>query len=382
MKTAATYENINSIYPNPNNPRDNQHVIASVARSIQRFGFSSPIIARKENRQIIAGHTRYAAAQRLKLETIPIRFLDLTENEADALALADNRLAEKAKWDESQLQEILQTLNKEQVKIDDLGFSQSELDYFLQSNMNKEDAPLTDDQSKPPTQQIQAGRWYTLGVHRLYCGDMKDVADDFGGDDVGLIFDPPWDEEHNEPTATATLAFSDGRRAGDVIKRFGTPAWIFVWDCGNVHYTHENRPLQRAKHAFFFGNIEQYAQNALLPPKPSKKKTRISKGKHDKKMRYQTNPAGTMLTDIYTESIAHLHKDSHKHAKPLNWLYTLIANCFSQKEVHDPFAGSGASLIAAHRANKKWTGAEIDPENVKKIIELWEEYERQTDKTD
>lgn len=381
MKTAATYERIETIHPNPDNPRDNKHVIKEVAASIARFGFSSPIIARETDRQIIAGHTRYAAAVHLKMKTIPVRFLKLDEYEAAALALADNRLSEKAKWNEDKLQDILQTLEREKIPLDNIGFTQSELDYFLQQN-TEQDAPLNEDQSEPPTHDLQVNSWHQLGVHSLYIGDCNEV-DTWGGDDVGLIFDPTWDEEHNPPAAAATLAFCDGRRAGQVIEKMGSPAWIFTWDCMNVHYTHENRPLQRAKYCLFYGNIEGYAQNALLPTPPAKKKTRISRGKEQQKMRYKTNPAGTMLADVFTESIAHLHKDNHEHAKPAEWLYTLIANCFTQNKIHDPFAGSGATLIAAARAGKVWTGAEKDPIRAKKIIELWEKYEkRQTDKTD
>jgi hypothetical protein len=382
MKTAATYEDIDSIYPNPNNPRQNKHVIGEVAKSIARFGFSSPIIARQQDRQIIAGHTRYAAAVKLKMKTIPVRFLSLDEYEATALALADNRLAEKAKWNEDKLQNILQTLSAEDIPLDDIGFTRAELEYFLNQNNTEDDAPPIDDQSDHPPNDLQVNSWYNLGVHSLYIGDCKDI-DTWGGDDTALIFDPPWDQEHDPPAAVATLAFCDGRRAGQVIEKLGAPSWIFTWDCMNVHYVHENRPLQRAKHCLFYGNIDQYAQNALLPTPPEKKRARISKGRNNKKMRYTTNPAGTMLADVYTESIAHLHKDNHEHAKPAEWLYTLIANCFSQDKVHDPYAGSGATLIATDRAGKTWTGAEKDPEKAKKIIELWEQYEkRQTDKTD
>ena len=375
MKHAATWECIKSIHPNPNNPRQNKHVIEEVARSIDRFGFSSPIIAREDTREIIAGHTRCAAAILLKMQEIPVRFMNLPANEATALALADNRLAEKAQWKEDALQDILQTLQAEGTQIDNLGFTESELEYFLQSHNNEIDAPQTDNQSSHPPQDLQGNTWYDLGVHRLYVGDCKNI-DTWGGDDVAMIFDPPWDIEIIASAAAETLAFCDGRRAGQIIDQFGSPSWVFTWDCMNVHYTHENRPLQRAKHAMYYGDISKYAQNALLPPKPGKKRTRISKGKQNKKMRYQTNPAGTMLADIYCESIAHLHKDNHEHAKPLSWLYTLIANCFTSKKVHDPYAGSGATLIAADKAGKQWTGAEIDIEKARKIIEAWTEYDK------
>ena len=92
----------------PGNPRKNDgEPVEKVAASIQRFGFATPIVARRETREIIAGHTRWKAAQKLKLAEVPVRFLDLDENEAHLLALADNRLGELAEWDTPELHALL-----------------------------------------------------------------------------------------------------------------------------------------------------------------------------------------------------------------------------------------------------------------------------------
>ena len=77
----------------PDNPRIiDTNTIEAVARSIDEFGFASPIVARRENHQIICGHTRFRAAKLLKLDFVPTRFLDLNQEEANRLALADNKL--------------------------------------------------------------------------------------------------------------------------------------------------------------------------------------------------------------------------------------------------------------------------------------------------
>ena len=86
--------------PWPGNPRRNDGTpVAKVVDSIRRFGFGAPIVARLETHEIIAGHTRWKAAKELKLERIPVRFLDITEREAHLLALTDNRLNELTAWD-------------------------------------------------------------------------------------------------------------------------------------------------------------------------------------------------------------------------------------------------------------------------------------------
>lgn len=82
---------------------DNPRAIAEtdverVARSIKVFGFGAPIVARKGTLQIIAGHVRHAAALQLGLERVPVRLLDISEEQAHALAIADNRYVELVSW--------------------------------------------------------------------------------------------------------------------------------------------------------------------------------------------------------------------------------------------------------------------------------------------
>jgi len=113
------------------NPRFNDQAIDQIADSIKKFGFSSPIIARKADNKIIAGHTRFKAAQSLGMQFVPVRFMDLSETEAKALALADNRLGEIASWDDGLLGDVLSELKKEGVDMDILGFSQQEVDQLL-----------------------------------------------------------------------------------------------------------------------------------------------------------------------------------------------------------------------------------------------------------
>jgi hypothetical protein len=127
MKAAATWEDIGSLTPWDKNPRHNAAAIEQVRKSIERFGFSSPIIARQQDRVIIAGHTRHQAALKMGLDKVPVRFLDLDPAQARALALADNRLGEVAEWDDGMLSEVLAELEAESVDLDGLGWSDEEL---------------------------------------------------------------------------------------------------------------------------------------------------------------------------------------------------------------------------------------------------------------
>ena len=87
------------ITPYAQNPRKNDDAVDKVAASIQEFGFKQPIVVDKDG-IIIVGHTRYKAAQKLGLETVPVLVADdLTEEQAKAYRLADNKTNEFAEWD-------------------------------------------------------------------------------------------------------------------------------------------------------------------------------------------------------------------------------------------------------------------------------------------
>jgi len=129
---AATWEDITTLTPWEKNPRHNAHAVDQVRDSIVRFGFSSPIIARTADRVVIAGHTRLLAAQKLGMDKVPVRFMDLDPDQAAALALADNKLGELAEWDDQALADILGELQDNNVDIASLGWSASELEALIE----------------------------------------------------------------------------------------------------------------------------------------------------------------------------------------------------------------------------------------------------------
>lgn len=123
---AAEWVSVEELTPWSENPRHNEAAIARVAESIRRFGFGAPIVARKADGEIIAGHTRYQAALRLGLKSVPTRLLDLDPAEAHLLAIADNKLAEVADWDDPALAGVLREFTTVDAEL--AGFSLAELE--------------------------------------------------------------------------------------------------------------------------------------------------------------------------------------------------------------------------------------------------------------
>jgi DNA modification methylase len=125
---AAVWEDIDRLVPWDQNPRHNKSAIQSVADSIKRFGFGAPIVAREQDKMVIAGHTRLAAAKLLNLDRVPVRYLDLDPADAKMLALADNKIGEIADWNEEMLASIIDELSLSVDDMQDIGWSKEEID--------------------------------------------------------------------------------------------------------------------------------------------------------------------------------------------------------------------------------------------------------------
>lgn len=134
---AAIWMNIDDLYPAPDNPRVNDHVVDKVVRSIQLHGFAAPIVANMQG-EILAGHTRWKAAKKLNMLTVPVRQINLTGDQAKLYRIADNKLSEFADWDEDMLKEQLADLEKAfPVDVGDL-FNDDELELIV-NNKNEND---------------------------------------------------------------------------------------------------------------------------------------------------------------------------------------------------------------------------------------------------
>lgn len=185
-----------------------------------------------------------------------------------------------------------------------------------------------------------------------------------------LIFDPPWNiaTEFDMSASDNILAFCDGYRAGDIVRMFGPPTWVFAWDCVSSWYT-PNRPLRRMKMCFWYGDVTQYKQKGYLFGDPCGKPRIVTNSRGS----YLFTPdTGKMLSDVYSHPITSLHSTSgHEHSKPLDWLTALIANTIRDGDIIiDPFAGSGATLQACRKLGVNWLGAELDDARAYNIARL------------
>ncbi|MGC1370175.1 MAG: ParB/Srx family N-terminal domain-containing protein, partial [Methylovirgula sp.] len=189
-----------SLKPAADNPRKHtREQIRAIAKSIDAFGFTAPILVDREL-GILAGHGRLQAAELLGLETVPVIFLDhLTEAQALAYRMADNKLTDRSTWDEAKVAAQLKELTELALDFDieATGFEPAEIDFRIQC-LDDVDAVNSADEFKlsaGPAVSTPGNLWL-LNEHRLFCGNALD-RDAFrilmNGEKASAAFtDPPY----------------------------------------------------------------------------------------------------------------------------------------------------------------------------------------------
>jgi ParB-like nuclease domain len=220
---------VQSLKPYPRNARRHSKAqIKQIAASIERFGFSNPVLIADDG-EIVAGHGRVAAAKLLGIETVPaVRLSHLSEAERRAYVIADNKLALNAGWDRELLAIELQGLVDLDFEIELTGFSLAEVDIVLdearESAPDGADASIEDNipayRHEGPA-VTQPGDLWILGRHKLICGDARETgayAALLGDEVVDLICtDPPYNVRSTAMSvapggsATATLRWAWAR---------------------------------------------------------------------------------------------------------------------------------------------------------------------------
>ena len=199
--TQVTERSITSLRPYARNARTHsKKQVRQIAASIERFGFTNPVLISGDG-EIIAGHGRVEAAKLLGWKAVPtIALAHLSETERRAYVLADNKLALNAGWDKEILAIELQALVDFEFDVEVTGFSLAEVDFVLDEAADADpDSSDTAEDAVPvasgPAISCQGDFWL-LGRHRLLCGDARSGTDFetlMDGAKADLVFtDPPY----------------------------------------------------------------------------------------------------------------------------------------------------------------------------------------------
>lgn len=382
--------------------------VRQIANSIQRFGFTNPVLV-DENNNILAGHGRVGAAQLLELTNVPcLRFEKMTASEKRAYVIADNKLALNAGWDEDLLAEEFQALLAVDPSFDLglTGFSIPEVDALIE-NTAPEEAGAPEDEQLPvdPPARCRVGQLWQLGPHRLVCGNSLNpatVAALMGTDRAQMIFtDPPYNVpiqghvggsgaiKHRE------FAMAAGEMSGSEFSTFLRTAFQNLVDFsvdGSIHFICMD---WRHMSEVLSASTELYSElkNLIVWAKDNGGMGTFYRSRHELIFAFKNGSAphinsfelgqhGRYRTNVWTyRGVNSFHSGRmdelalHPTVKPVQMIADAIRDVSQRSAiVLDLFGGSGSTLIAAHKTGRRAFVCELDPLYCDRIIARWEAY--------
>jgi len=392
---AAEWVPIGALTAWAKNPRKNDLAVPRVVESIKRFGFAAPILARRADGEIIAGHTRLKAAQVLGLDKVPVRYLDLDPADAHLLALADNKLNEVAEWDDAGLAALLSEYGLPDAEL--AGWDSGEISKLADSlygdttTLDEDDVP-----EPPPIASTKRGDLYLLGEHRLMCGDstnVEDVARLMNGKHAVLMnTDPPYgvnhvavkkgipgfsfageqapiDIENDDLDGPALQAFLENAIKAYVPHLTDTPAFYF-W----------HPMLTQGTFFAAAAAADILIHRQIIWVKPSFVLTRSGQYHWQHELCFYGWIKGKQppwYGEKNQTSVWHIGRDQdkvgHPTQKPVSLFEPPIKNHTQRGEIIcEPFSGSGSQFIAAQQLERTCYGMEFEPRYCDAIVARWE----------
>ena len=400
---------IQFLRPDPENARaHDEKNLKAIAGSLQQFGQRKPIVITKDN-VIVAGNGTVEAAKRLQWETIQAVRVpeDWTIDQIKAFALADNRTAELATWNQSILEKQLLELDRAGIQIAEFGFELP-------------DIPLTDvltyeDEvpAVPENPRTKIGDIWKLGNHRLVCGDALDhnvISKALDGEKADCVFtDPPYNVAYEGGTKDKLTIQNDDMSDAEFSE------FLYKFYKAALDNTKEGGPIYVC-HADGSGNAFRNSmlksgwllKQVLIWAKDSLVLSRQDYNWQHEPILYGWKPGAahswygpftnTTLLDTPMEELAKLKKeelvdiltkgfetstiirekrprrnDLHPTMKPIALVARLLKNsCLAGDRVLDPFAGSGSTLITCEQLGLKAAVVELDPKYCDVIVQRWE----------
>ncbi len=361
---------IEKLVPYVNNARTHSpEQINKLRSSLREFGFINPVIIDRDY-GVIAGHGRILAAKEEGIKEIPCVFADhLTEAQKKAYIIADNRMAMDAGWDEELLRVEIEALQAEAFDLSLTGFDEKELADLFQEDSEVEDDDFDVDGELKEPAVTQMGDVWTLGRHRLVCGDStKEETYEvlMQGQKANLVLtDPPYNVNYEG----AAGKIKNDNMAGDKFYQFLLDAFTnmekVMANDASIYVFHADTEGLNFRKAFADAGF--YLSGCCIWMKPSLVLGRSPyQWQHEpclygwkKKGKHQWY-ADRKQTTIWSFEKTKKNTD-HPTMKPIPLLaYPIKNSTMSNTLVLDPFGGSGSTLIACEQTDRSCFTIELD----------------------
>lgn len=400
-----------TLRPWPRNPRTHSRKqIKQIAASIDRFGFTNPVLIDQE-RQILAGHGRVAAAELLNIKEVPcIRLETMSPQEKRAYVIADNKLAINAGWDEEILAEELRALSSIDLDFDVAltGFSIPEVDSLIEGLATEEPGDPADDRlpHEAPV-RCDPGDIWQLGPHRLVCGDARDrrtVEALMNGEKAQMVFtDPPYNVRiEGNVGGLGLIKHRDFAMAAGEMGRAEFVSFLRASFCnladfsidGAIHFICMD---WRHMAEIIEAGDEVYDEfkNLIVWVKDNGGMGTFYRSRHELIFVFKNGTAphhntfelgqhGRYRTNVWQYRGANSIKAGrleelalHPTVKPVQMIADAIKDVSGRGSiVLDLFGGSGSTLVAAHKTGRRGYLCEYDPIYCDRIIQRWETYSK------
>ncbi len=398
---------IESLSPHPRNLRRyNRGQLRALASSMRSFGFIAPVVVDGTG-QILAGHARVEAAKKLGLATVPtVRIEHLSEAQARAYMLADNKISELSSWDKNKLALELKELSELTLDFDlgATGFEAPEIDLLVQS-LQLDDMDEADDfkiSSDLPITRL--GDTWILGNHKIKCDsalDERSYEALFGTDKASAVFtDPPYnvkigghvrgkgENPHREFVMGSGMTAPEFEeflsKSTQLASSYAVPGAV-IYMC--MDWRHIEPLLSAARrNALDFLNLCVWAKTNggmgsfyrsrhelvfVFRNGKSPHINNIQLGKHG---RNRTNVWHYAGANTFARARKADAFESHPTVKPIRLVADALLDCTLRGDiVLDCFLGSGTTLLAAERTGRRCFGIELDPVHVDTAIRRWEQ---------
>lgn len=374
---------IDRLVPYINNARTHSpEQINKLRSSLREFGFINPVIIDRDY-GVIAGHGRILAAKEEGITEVPCVFADyLTEAQKKAYIIADNRMAMDAGWDEELLRVEIEALQAEAFDVSLTGFNPNEIDDLFKENLkdilHDDDFDIEAELKKPTF--TKAGDVWTLGRHRLVCGDStkKETYDILmDGKKANLVLtDPPYNVNYE---GTAGKIKND-HMANDAFYQFLLDAFTnmeaVMADDASIYVFHadtEGLNFRRAfaDAGFYLSGCCIWKKNSLVlgrsPYQWIHEPVLFGWKKSGKHAWY----AGRKETTVWEYDKPKKNAD-HPTMKPIALLaYPIMNSSMTNALVLDPFGGSGSTLIACEQSERTCYTVELDEKYCDVIVKRY-----------
>ena len=374
---------IADLTPDPANARKHgPRNLDAIKASLVAFGQRKPVVVQAEGMIVRAGNGTLEAAKALGWETIAAVVLDDDNATASQFAIADNRTAELAEWDDETLASLLDGMDEP--TRDMLAFDDKELAGLMRGL--EPDEIVEDEAPEPPADPVtQPGDLWTLGKHRLLCGDStneEQVGKLLGQDTVDcIVTDPPYCsggfQESGKSVGSVGTAAKHKHVANDRLSTRGFQKLLKSAFCNmNADYLYSFTDWRMW--IWLFDVVESAGlsvRSMITWDKGTPGMGRGWRAQHELVMwaAKGTPPFGKGSSGAGNVIKANRTGNQHHTTeKPVSLVARLVEVVPFCANIGEPFAGSGTTLIACEQLGRRCFAIEIDPAYCDVIVQRWE----------